>query len=104
MELVSADHTSFLESDELAEASEYVETLRQCLVDIFQNKNDVEAIVISGLLIEYGRDVMLPSLGAIRRNATANLRATMSPRDISTETGLSLAVVSRLITESRATR
>lgn len=104
MELVSADHASYLESDELAEASEYVETLRQCLVEIFRNKDDVLAIVISGLLIEYGRDVMLPALGAIRRNATANLRSAMSPRDIAAATGLSNAVVSRLITESRSTR
>lgn len=104
MELVSADHASYLESDELSEASEHVETLRRCLVEIFENKNDIEATVISGLLIEYGRDIMLPALGAIRRNATANLRTIMSPKDIATATGLSLAVVSRLITESRSTR
>ena len=103
MAMVAGNHTSYLASDELSENSGHVETLRKCLIDIFQGRSDIEAVHISGILIQYTRDVVLPGLGAIRRNATANARTHMSPEEIVSATGLSHATVSRLITESRGT-
>lgn len=103
MTMTAADHTLYLAPSDKSESVAEIEKLRQCLLEIFANLDDMEAIRISGLLIEYGRDYMLPALGAIRRNATANSRAYMSVAEIMSATGLSYAVVSRLITENRGT-
>lgn len=97
----AADHSSYFAGE--ASPVPQIEELRQCLLGIFQDCDDIAAIRISGLLIEYTRDVVLPALGAARRNATANARASMTVPEIMTATGLSYAVVSRLITENRGT-
>lgn len=104
METVSADHVAYLADDPDNPLSQPVEILRQCLLDIFQDRSDVEAIQISGDLIKYCRDKVLPALGGIRRNATANARVSMTVDEIASATGLSHAVVSRLFTERRGAR
>lgn len=81
--------------------------LRLCLSAIFKDQDPLTTIVVAGQLIEYARDVILPSLGTVRRNAAGVARASvpagmgLSPDQIATATGLSRATVSRLITEDR---
>lgn len=104
MKIMSADHIAFLADDPDNPHPPHVETLRRCLTEIFADCSDVEAIQISGDLIGYCRDVVLPALGGIRRNATANARVYMSVSEIASATGLSHAVVSRLFTERRGAK
>lgn len=102
METSSAlDYTNYLPNNDQTENSRHVEMLRACILEIFKDCDEIQSIRVSGSLIEYTRDMVLPALGAIRRNATANARMFMSPDEIAAATALSRAVVSRLITESR---
>lgn len=75
--------------------------VRQCLINVFQDRGPIESMLIAGQLIEYARDYVLSGMAAIRRTATVTARITMSPDEIAKATGLSRATVSRLITEYR---
>lgn len=74
--------------------------LRGCLNSIFEERNNVERIVVAGQLIEFSR-LIQTALATVRREATVYARTTMSPGEIAEATGLSRATVSRLITEYR---
>lgn len=80
---------------------EDTDRLRESLLQIFSDKTDVENIRVAGDLIQYIRDHVLSALAGIRRASAIGARATMSPEEIATATGLSKATISRLITEHR---
>jgi len=75
--------------------------LRKCLTEILEGKSEIEAIMITGNLINYTRDHVLSALAGIRRAAAITARSSMTSEQIVKATGLSKATVSRLVTENR---
>lgn len=77
--------------------------VRDCVWQSLTGLDPIAAIQVTGDLIGYVRDELLPSLGSIRRTAAgvAREQGQMNVHQIAAATGATTATVRRLITESR---
>ena len=78
------------------------EQMRDCIIATLEGKPALEVVTITSDLISYLRDQLLNGLGAVRRNAAAQLKESgMTTAEISTATGMTEVTIRRLITESK---